>query len=503
MRRTRGAGVDIGPGGRVRATNAYYPGVESAAGSAADPRVASVERGLLRTPLLATQPHERVGLAERMEQLRVPGVSGAVIADFQIQWARGYGRKEAGDETAVTPDTLFLAGSISKPVTAVAALRLVEQGRLDLDADVNDALRSWQVPPNDRWQPRVTLRHLLSHSGGLTVHGFPGYPRDEALPSLVQILDGAAPSNTPSIRVDTLPGAQPRYSGGGYCIAQQLLVDVTGIPFPQLMRELVLGPLGMTRSTYENPLPEARWDEAATGHRAGGRPVYGKWHVYPEMAAAGLWTTPTDLCRFVIALQRALAGDDSTFLSRQLAQQTVTPHGEPRTGLGLFLDKQAGMFEHGGQDEGFVCHLRAYEEGGRGAVVMTNSDRPGTLIPEILRGIGSAYGWPNAVPKQRIPAAGVTGDANTAAAYVGEYELRPDYRLRVTHEHGGLFLSAPGQPAMEVLPDAEADDTYFLRAANADVRFVRAPDGQVTGLTFRQNGRPMPAKKLDGEPRAR
>src|SRR6185436_9257568 len=153
-----------------------------------------------------------------------------------------YGVCAADQSTLVDPTTLFQAGSISKPVAAVAALRLVDAGRIDLDADVNDYLVSWKVPANEGWQPRVTLRHLLSHTGGLTVHGFPGYARGQAVPTLVQVLDGAKPANTAAVRDNAVPGTQSRYSGGGTTIVQQMLIDVMGKPFPALMRELVLDP---------------------------------------------------------------------------------------------------------------------------------------------------------------------------------------------------------------------------------------------------------------------
>src|SRR5207244_12555644 len=180
-----------------------------------------------------------------------------------------------------------------------------------------------KLPANLGWQPHVTVRQRLSHTAGLTVHGFPGYPRDTHAPSLVEVLDGKG--NTPPVRVSTIPGLQFSYSGGGYCVLQQLLVDVTGSSFPELALELVLGPLAMADSTYEQPLPEHRWPEAASGHRQGGKPVAESWHVYPEQAAAGLWTTPSDLARFLIAVQEAKAGVRGAFLSRELVDELLRP----------------------------------------------------------------------------------------------------------------------------------------------------------------------------------
>jgi CubicO group peptidase (beta-lactamase class C family) len=468
-------------------------------------RIRRVETGLLSIPALRSEPPRRLDLAERMAQLTVPGVSVAVADGYELVWARGHGAVETDRDAPVTPDTLFLAGSISKPVTAAAVLRLVEQGRLDLDADVNETLTSWRVPANGDWRPRLTLRQLLSHSAGLTVHGFPGYPRDQVPPTLVQVLDGLAPANTPPVRVTALPGTQMRYSGGGYCVVQQLLVDATSTPFPRLLRELVLEPLGMARSTFENPLPEARRGEAATGHRAGGKPVSGGWHVYPEMAAAGLWTTPADLCRFALALQRALAGRDESFLSRRTVAEMLSPQVEEGIGLGLFRFRGGAWFGHGGGDEGFVCQLTAAREGGRAAAVMTNSDRPASLIEEVIRGIAAEYAWPGYLPPPPAPDP-APAPAADAAACAGAYELRPGYRLRVTATGGRLALHPPGQPAMALLPEAalsaaapggRSDELAFsLPEVDAEVRFQRTTDGAIGSLTLHQNGRSLPAPRV-------
>ena len=262
-------------------------------------------------------------LSVEMTRSAIPGVGLAIVADCRIDWAGGFGVRESRLADPVTDETLFQAGSISKPVAALCGLRLVELGAIDLDVDVNDALRSWRIPPNGDWQPRVTLRQLLSHTAGLTVHGFPGYPLGGPTPSLIDVLEGRG--NTQPVRVRTMPGLQFSYSGGGYTVLQQLVIDLTGRPFADVARELVLEPLGMEESTYEQPLPEAWRSRAATGHRTAGIPVQGRWHVYPELAAAGLWTTPRDLARFVIGVQRAQDGAPDAILSRQIVDELLSP----------------------------------------------------------------------------------------------------------------------------------------------------------------------------------
>jgi len=257
-------------------------------------RIRRVENAFAPIFLAKNEPPFQLTLQKLMELYRVPGLSVAVIGNFKIAWAKGYGVTEAGATTPVTTHTLFQAGSISKPVAAVGALYLVEHEKLLLDEDVNEKLKSWKVPENGYTKEnKVTLRRILSHNAGLTVHFFPGYAADEAIPTLVQILNGERPANTAPVRVDLVPGTKWRYSGGGTIIAQQLMIDVTGVPFPQFMREIVFDKIAMKDSTFEQPLPEARAVWAASGTYGDGRVVRGKWHIYPEMAAGGLWTTPS------------------------------------------------------------------------------------------------------------------------------------------------------------------------------------------------------------------
>ena len=267
----------------------------------------------------------------------IVGVSVAIIEDGELRTAKGYGFTDKSAATRVTTNTLFQAGSVSKPVAALAALRMVEAGRLSLDGDVNRSLKQWQVPENQFTKDeKVTLRRILSHSAGLTVHGFPGYQADSRLPTLRQILDGSKPANTAAIQVNVVPGSTWRYSGGGYTVMQQMMIDVTGKPFPVLMKEAVLAPLQMTASTYEQPLPADRARLAATGYYPNGKEVKGKWHIYPEMAAAGLWTTPSDLARFAIGIQKALAARSNPVLSSSMTRRMLTVQ-KGNDGLGLFL----------------------------------------------------------------------------------------------------------------------------------------------------------------------
>jgi CubicO group peptidase (beta-lactamase class C family) len=311
----------------------------------------------------------------------------------------------------VTPRTLFQAGSVSKPVAAVGALSLVEQGKLALDEDVNLKLRTWIVPENEfTEEQKVTVRRLLSHSAGTTVHFFPGYAVGESVPTLVQVLNGEEPANTEPVRVQFVPGTKWSYSGGGTLIAQQLMIDVTGKPFPQAMHELVFDKIGMQDSTYEQPLPPDRQTMAASGTHWNGTTVPGKWHVYPEMAAAGLWTTPSDLARLAIEMALSNKGTSNRILSQAMTREMLSTqinsltefcfgdeqHAD-RMGLGFFLgdESRADLFGHIGDDAGFEAILTLHGDSGQGAAIMANSELGILLGDCLIESIAQEYGWEN------------------------------------------------------------------------------------------------------------
>jgi CubicO group peptidase (beta-lactamase class C family) len=447
----------------------------------ANDRIARVENGLLPGTVIKGQDAS-MKLAERMAYHKVPGVSIAVINEGKIEWAKGYGVLEAKSSNAVTTETRFQAASISKPVAAMASLALVEQGELSLDESVNSKLTSWHLPDNEFTKSeKVTLRRVLSHSAGLTVHGFPGYSANEQVPTLKQILDGERPpANTAPIRVDILPGKQLRYSGGGYTVLQQMMIDVTGKPFPDLLQELVLGKIGMTHSTYAQPLPKELEGNAATGHRPDGEAIKGRWHTYPEMAAAGLWTTPSDLALFAIELMESAQGKSSKVLSQTMARQMVTKQ-LGSYGLGVSVGDVQGTtkFSHGGSNEGFTCILVAYVETGQGAIVMTNSDNGPPLFNEILRAISQEYNWKDNRPRERTT---VQVDPATLTSYSGQYDAG-GVPVTISLQSGQLSIQAsPLGPAPLKLHPAGEDRFYLLENDSFEVHFAKDKQGRVAEL---------------------
>lgn len=336
-------------------------------------------------------------LEEVMAELSVPGVSIAVIHDFGIHWAKGYGVADVESGSLVDADTSFQAASISKPVAAMAVVKAVQDGKFELDDDINGILTSWKLAAGGFTESGpVTPRSLLSHTSGLgDGFGFPGYEPSAPLPTTVQILNGDAPSNVGPVLMERPPLTGYQYSGGGVTIMQLALTDALGQPFPQILRATVLDPIGMVNSAYEQPLSPERDKNAARAHGSDGRSMGAKWHVYPELEAAGLWTTPTDLARFAIDVQQSIRDGSGRVLSRAMASEMVNPVGVGDYGVGLSVNKtgQGWYFGHGGSNWGFRCRLWAHKIKGYGLVVMTNGDR-GSLIAEELRDrVARAYDW--------------------------------------------------------------------------------------------------------------
>jgi CubicO group peptidase (beta-lactamase class C family) len=336
-------------------------------------------------------------LDELLEYFHVPGVGLAVISDFRIHWVASYGTADALTGARVDEHSLFQAASISKPVTAMAVLKAAQDGRLSMDGDINAALRTWRLPDGPLTaQRKVTARTLAAHVSGLGDGlGFPGYEPGAPLPTMSQILDGLPPSNVGPVRMARAPLVAMRYSGGGYMLLQLALSDALGRPFPQILSESVLEPLGMLHSRFEQPLSPDRDQRATRAHDSSGRPMGSKYHVYPELAAAGLWTTPEDLAKFVLEIQASAHGSANRVLSRESASEMLRPIGVGDYAVGLSVERrgQGWYFQHWGGNWGYVCHLSGHVAKGYGLVVMTNGEKGKPLVNEIRERIERAYGW--------------------------------------------------------------------------------------------------------------
>lgn len=458
-------------------------------------RIQHIEHGLISDAAIWSQGVKTRTMTEQMAYYKTPGLSLAVINNGELEWAQGYGVLEAGRPEPVTHETIFQACSISKHVTMVGTLRLVQEGILHFDEDINRYLVSWKVPANRLWQPRITLRQLLGHTAGLTQNWYRGFRRGEAIPTMLQVLEGHPPANTPPVRVELVPGSQFRYSGSHYSVLQQLLIDVTGKPFAELMQALVFEPLGMRHSSYDQGYPDQRPETAAVGHYIGGEPVYGKWRMIPEMAAAGLWTTSVDLALLACELHRAHMGKPTNMLKKEVVDQAFTPQAQESFGLGIQLEGQgqSRRFGHSGDNIGYKCFSTAYAEQGMGAVVLTNADDGWWVIEETVRALAQEYAWPDYLPKRVT----VMVDTHIFDSYVGEYEVRPGFPFRISRRKDGLYLEVTDQMPIALHPSSEI--SFFTHVMNSELTFTKNEGGQVIGLVLKQEQQLTSAKKVREE----
>ncbi len=413
-------------------------------------------------------------IEERMKHFGIAGVSVAVMRNGEVEWAKGYGMADSITNRKVTTETLFQAGSISKPVAATRALQLVEDGMMDLDTDVNTYLTSWKLPDNEFTETeKVTTRRILDHSSGLTVWGFPGYTRGDTVPSVPEILDGKG--NTDSVRVYKKPGESWRYSGGGYTIMQLMITDLDQKGFPEIMQEHVLNPLGMHSSTYINPLPEKYHSLAATGYHSDGREVEGKWNIYPEMAAAGLWTTPSQLVKWANEMQYISQTQTDGLLKKETVNEMFTLSTQDY-GLGITVGDHT--FGHGGADEGFRASLIGWKEHPISVAIMVNSNN-GTIMREIMLSITKEYDLPGIEPRTRIIR---KQSREQLERFEGTYNF-PEYgdsHIRVKNNEleftGGVFTNP-----IFLLP--ETDSIFFNKNSGTYYEFQFAND-TITGVQF-------------------
>jgi CubicO group peptidase (beta-lactamase class C family) len=465
--------------------------------SPAEQRIQKVENGLSGTIVSSADGNQNTfSIQQRMQKWKVNGLSVAVIDKGNIAWAKAYGLRDAAQPNApVDTTTLFQCASIGKVITAVLAMHLVEEQKIGLDEDVNTKLLHWKIPENDLTdKKKVTLRMLLSHSAGLSDdYGFEGYQPGKVLPNLKDILEATAPANNrKKIKVTQVPGTTERYSGAGYMIIQQLIEDLTGLPFATYAEQILFKPLGMKHTTYsiypdtEKGLPIAR------GHHDNGQAdPKRKYNVYPESAAAGPWTTPSDLARLIMAIQQSKEGKPGAILKQTLVKQMLQPQINSM-GLGLPLkgSKTVAGFWHAGNNAGYTGMLFAMTESGQGAVVLTNSNSGEWMALEVIRSIANAYHWPltMTIYAQPIP---------QPERYCGTYEL-PD--------KSGLLLSSSGQELYFKKTGSNKnfrlyripDGTFHIQEKpdNLSFEFQQSSDGRITGLTMYENcGSTFPLQK--------
>ena len=458
-------------------------------------RIGRIITNLRPKGVLPNQYGPPQNLSDRMTLEQIPGLSIAVVSNGEIEWARGFGVKEYGQPASVTTETLFEAASITKTIFTVALMKLVSEGVLDLDEDVNCYLKSWKVPKNGSWQPIVTLRQILSHTAGLNIHGVVGYARGDSIPTLVQVLNGEPPSIQPPITVDGIPGLQNRYSTGGYAIAEQVVIDVVGRSVAELVREIVLEPLEMAHSSMDEPLPSRLEKLMATGHTWGRQPIKGMFQVH-TLAVSRLRTTPSDLARLGIEFQRALQGKPTKVISNASAMQMLNPPIGNDWGLGLRVagEDDSLRFWMTGSSFGFVAMWVFYRDVGKGAVVMNNFDWGDLFLYEVIRAVAEEYAWPDysdsLLPKDRSP---VEASPEILDLYIGRYVTSDGKWFEVDVSNGHLIMRPPQQHPLRLF--AESATQFFTTAANFTVTFEKTAKGEIKELVVRQSGSRIVARR--------
>ncbi len=428
-------------------------------------------------------------IAERMVKYKVKGLSIAVIHDYKVAWAKGYGWADESEKRPVTTETLFEPGSISKSLNAVGILKLAQENKIDLYTDINTYLITWKFPYDSLSKGKViTLAHLLSHNAGLSTHGFPGHNIKGPIPSVLQVLDGIPPAVTPAVRSLFEPDLKFQYSGGGTTITQLLLTDVTRQPYEVWMYDNVLKPMGMVNSTYAQPPPIDKRYLCASGYKRNGSPIINKFHVYPEQAAAGLWMTPSDLSQYIIDMQLAYKGSASSVLNPEMVKLHLTPYNNGPAAMGTFIQDRNGAkyFEHSAGNDGFCGQFFGSLDEGYGVVIFLNSD-DGKLLYEVINSVAKAYNWKNFYQASRHQKS-VKVPNNVLRTYEGIYlfddswagigKRNNEYHFHTNNMYVKMHFSSP---------------TKFINEEfSAEKEFIKDANGNIFGYTRTVDGKEYP-----------
>ncbi len=462
-------------------------------------RIDAVENSLIAAVISTGSNPAGMSLSDRMEHYLVPGVSIEVINNGQIEWAKGYGVIEASGTGPVTPDTVFQACSVSKAVSVTGIMLLAQSGEIDISRDANDYLTSWRIPDTTfTATEKATIRRLMSHTGGTNVSGFLGYPAGSAIPTLLQVLNGTAPATTNPVQVVYEPGSRSSYSGGGMEVLHQMTEDVTGIPFRTYMKDKLLRNLEMNSSDFVQPMEGPLSERASKGHDADGAPLPGGWNTYPELVAAGLWTTPWDLARLIIEVQKAAVANQGAALSQQTAKEILTTQANSNFGLGFGLIKGKGglIFQHSGSNVGYKSFFGGYKDRGQGVAVMINGDNGYTLCMEVVRSVAKVYGWPDFRPEEtdiiEVP-------PSLLQSYAGDYEQTDgDMTFQVYASDNGLMMKFVSVISERLDMYPIDTDTFLLRSQlPGTLVFLKDGSGNITGFTIAlQEGGNIAATKV-------
>ncbi|SMG52442.1 CubicO group peptidase, beta-lactamase class C family [Marivirga sericea] len=446
-------------------------------------RIKKVENSL--RPLVLNQGESLWNLEKQMQKYNIAGLSIAVINNYEIDWAKGYGITGGKEILNVTEQTVFQAASMSKFVNAVAMMKLAEDKKVSLDGDVNNYLTSWKFPYDKNVDPNpITIRQLLSHTAGLSTHGFNGYKTTNRLPSIIQTLEGKNPANSDEVKQIQQPNKNFKYSGGGTIISQLILLDNTNSTYEDFVDENIFRPSGMSNSFYSIEL-EKYPKNLALGHKGNGKTLKNNYNFYPESAAAGLWTTPTDLAKLIIDIQRGLKAEPSQILSCKSTEVLIKPTlDNSNSALGLFTQQEDGALylQHSGSNRGYRGKLFFGSDNGNGVVVMVNGANT-IIIEEIIRSVASVYNW--AGFEKLVASSQLILDDNDLSKYIGTYSLE-NREINVTLKKGELVLSEKGKWSSKLTALNNSKFVVDIVKPQATMEFVKAIDGSVSKCILKQ-----------------
>lgn len=432
-------------------------------------RIKAVENGLTETRqvVFADSITPKYNITERMKFYKVPSVSIVVINNGNIVWAKAYGYTDAGTRQPANTGTLYQAASISKSVNASGIMKLVQDGKLSLEKDIREYLRTWTFPDNEFSKGKtITLKNLLSHTAGLSTGGFMGYATSDSIPAINQILNGQRPANSEAVKPVLPVGAQFKYSGGGTVIIRKILDDNISNNYDSIMQAVVLQPLKMTSSTFSQPLNYQQYKNFAAAHDSSMQVLQGKFNTYPELAPDGLWATATDLAKFVIAIQQSLKGTGPSFLEKAVAEEMLTPIlSSSEAALGTFIQEKGGekYFTHSGANIGYRSDYYGSFTTGNGVVVLTNSENGQALIDEIINSVATVYQWKDFYSPLVMKAIHVPD--TLLEKYVGDYFSEdPNIKVSIVKKGNSLELTVRRPEKMY----ATGLDTFFLMSSPTD-----------------------------------
>ena len=431
----------------------------------------------------------KYNILDRMKFYKIPSVSIAVINNGKIEWTKTYGYADIEMKRLANKTTLYQVASITKSVNGLGIMKLVQDGKLSLTNDIRNYLKTWTFPDNELSKNKtITLKNLLSHTAGLSVHGFIGYTVNDTLPTINQILNGEKPANNEPIKPIYPINEHFEYSGGGYIVIRKILDDNISFNYDSLMTAVVLKPLKMTNSTFSQPLSFG-YKNYAYGTDKEMQTLKGNYYIYPEQSAGGLWATATDIAKFVLSIQNNLKGSPNSLINKSLTDEMLTPVlNNYALGFGIVEKGGEKYFWHEGESYGYNSLYYGSFKTGKGVVILTNAypSNGQPFIQELLNSVATAYSWKNFYNPTKKKLAFVPD--TLLAKYIGDYySENPQMKISITRNSNQLELTARRPEKMY----ATKPDTFFLASSPNDncVFSSSKNDGNIDSFEVIQNGK--------------